>query len=243
MNATLSFANPGVARYAQLVTLFRSRIESGEWAVGQRIPTLSSLVTRFGLARTTVRQALSALAADGLLARNRAKGTFVLKQPAAPRGVPLAITWDALTKAHGKASIRQIEARDNAMPPAAMTASERLALAYRFFKRLHRVDGIPHLIGNVYLDTRICDTVSSKELRKLPMLRLMKMQNVLPVKSARQTITLGVADLEAASLLQVRLNSPVALVDRFMLDKEATLVYYSRGVYRGDQLRLDITLK
>ena len=51
MNARLDLGRPGIARYVQLATLFRRRIETGEWRVGEQIPTLEQLVGALGVAR------------------------------------------------------------------------------------------------------------------------------------------------------------------------------------------------
>ena len=58
-----------VARYLQLASLFRARIESGEWEVDSRIPTVEELARDCGVATMTIRQALDILEAEGLIER------------------------------------------------------------------------------------------------------------------------------------------------------------------------------
>ena len=70
-----------VARYLQLASLFRRRIEAGEWKVGSQIPTVEVLSKQFGVATMTIRQALNILEEEQLIERFRAKGTFVRAQP------------------------------------------------------------------------------------------------------------------------------------------------------------------
>ncbi|MFI7336638.1 FadR/GntR family transcriptional regulator [Streptomyces sp. NPDC050085] len=52
-------------------------IESGEWAVGVRIPAEGQLVEAFGVGRNTVREAVRALCHTGLLEARRGDGTYV----------------------------------------------------------------------------------------------------------------------------------------------------------------------
>ncbi|MEV3858746.1 FCD domain-containing protein [Streptomyces sp. NPDC050095] len=52
-------------------------IESGEWAVGVRIPAEGQLVAAFGVGRNTVREAVRALCHTGLLEARRGDGTYV----------------------------------------------------------------------------------------------------------------------------------------------------------------------
>lgn len=60
------------------VTALRSRIGSGEWPVGSRIPPEPSLVEMLGVGRNTVREAVQSLVHAGLLERRQGSGTYVL---------------------------------------------------------------------------------------------------------------------------------------------------------------------
>jgi DNA-binding FadR family transcriptional regulator len=56
----------------------RSRIVSGLWPVGTRIPTEPVLVELLGVGRNTVREAVQALVHSGLVERRQGSGTYVL---------------------------------------------------------------------------------------------------------------------------------------------------------------------
>ncbi|HEY9375336.1 FadR/GntR family transcriptional regulator [Streptomyces sp.] len=62
----------------QVITQLRHQITSGEWPVGSRIPTEPELVEQLGVARNTVREAVRALAHNGLLDIRQGSGTYVL---------------------------------------------------------------------------------------------------------------------------------------------------------------------
>lgn len=62
----------------QVITQLRAQITSGEWPVGSRIPTETQLVEQLGVARNTVREAVRALAHNGLLDIRQGSGTYVL---------------------------------------------------------------------------------------------------------------------------------------------------------------------
>ncbi|KIF70488.1 GntR family transcriptional regulator [Streptomyces sp. AcH 505] len=61
----------------QVITELRNQITSGEWPVGSRIPTEPELVEQLGVARNTVREAVRALAHNGLLDIRQGSGTYV----------------------------------------------------------------------------------------------------------------------------------------------------------------------
>ncbi|WP_329016791.1 FadR/GntR family transcriptional regulator [Streptomyces sp. NBC_00690] len=62
----------------QVIAQLRHQITSGEWPVGTRIPTEPELVELLGVARNTVREAVRALAHNGLLDIRQGSGTYVL---------------------------------------------------------------------------------------------------------------------------------------------------------------------
>ncbi|MGX2997996.1 FadR/GntR family transcriptional regulator [Streptomyces sp. JNUCC 64] len=61
----------------QVIAGLRAQITSGEWPVGSRIPTEPELVEQLGVARNTVREAVRALAHNGLLDIRQGSGTYV----------------------------------------------------------------------------------------------------------------------------------------------------------------------
>ena len=66
-----------VPPWQQLADLLRSRIESGELAPGDRIPSVVTLAQEYHLAAGTVRKALAQLQREGLVESRVGWGTFV----------------------------------------------------------------------------------------------------------------------------------------------------------------------
>ena len=65
----------------------------------------------------------------------------------------------------------------------------------------------------------------------------------MKIADARQTLTIGTADVETAERLDVPLNAPVAFVYRSVVSREGCLVFIGEGIYRGDMVRIDMKLK
>lgn len=63
--------------YIQLAAVLRGRIEAGEIAPRQAIPSISYLVGETGLAVGTVRRAIALLVDEGLIYTVPGRGTFV----------------------------------------------------------------------------------------------------------------------------------------------------------------------
>jgi GntR family transcriptional regulator len=74
-------------------------------------------------------------------------------------------------------------------------------------------------------------------------LKLMADIPSLKIKDARQTLTIGTADVETSERLDVPLNSPIGIVHRSLLNRSGCLVFIGEGLYRGDMIRIDMKLK
>jgi len=232
-----------IARYLQLATLFRSRITSGQWAVNERIPNVDELAEEFKVARGTIREALDVIAAEGLVERFRAKGSFVRRSPAADIVHHLETDWDSLIRAHEGAKVTVLEHGRVSQLPAYAQAEGTPAQEYEMMRRLHVRDDKPYLLGRFYLTRELFRLASAKRLRREPTMAILQEIANDRIARAWQTITIGSADLEVAGLLDIPLNSPIALVRRFALDHEGNLIYLSEGVYRGDMVKLEIDLR
>lgn len=77
-----------VPLYQQVKMYVLSRIQSGEYKPGQRIPSEKALAAETGVSRITSKQALAQLAQEGWLVRVQGKGTFVAERipPRKPSG-------------------------------------------------------------------------------------------------------------------------------------------------------------
>ena len=63
--------------YHQIYLLIREKIFSGSYANGTLIPTENELEKMFNVSRITVKRALDELAAEGLVTRQRGRGTTI----------------------------------------------------------------------------------------------------------------------------------------------------------------------
>ncbi|WP_433436287.1 GntR family transcriptional regulator [Nonomuraea sp. CA-141351] len=75
---SMDFAPP---KYAQVMRAIQERIESGEYAPGDMLPSETQLVRELGVGRTTVVRALQTLAMQGWIEREHGRGSFVKGRP------------------------------------------------------------------------------------------------------------------------------------------------------------------
>lgn len=233
----------GVARYGQLATLFRRHIATGRWKIGEQIPTIDDLAVTYGVARATVRQALDVLAAENLVERFRAKGTFVTHHPEEQLWCEVETDWAGLLRSRLGATIETLSEEKNQQPPLAPEFANRRAEAYRLFRRRHFRNNEPFLIADVYIDEVLCKRVSRHTINTRTGLQILNEIPELKIGDVRQIMTIGTADMVTADLLQLELNAPVAFVRRYAQDKEGRLIFVAETTYRGDVVWLSMKLR
>lgn len=239
----IDFSRSAAARYVQLASLFRRRVESGEWQVGQQIPTVDELAAECQVARATVRQALDLLEEEKLIERFRAKGTFVTGKPQEQYWCEVASDWSGQLIAPEGVTIEILTRGERRAPPPLDPMIGNLAPFYQHWRRRHWRNGKPYYLGDVYIDERVCERIAPESFETKTSMRILRELPGLEIAAAHQTLTLGSADPALADLLQLPLNAPVAHVARSAVDADGCLVFVGQGIYRGDVVRLDIKLK
>jgi GntR family transcriptional regulator len=241
--AGVDFSRSAVSRYIQLASLFRRHIESGRWKVGAQIPTVEELAAECGVARATIRQALDILESESLIERYRAKGTFVKQRIKQQLWCEVATDWSGLLMSREGAVIELLADERGTQPAYIPHAIGELAPSYRRLRRRHTRRDSPFLLADLYIDERLSGRIARKDLQSKTALRLVADIRGLKIRDARQTLTIGTADVDTAEHLHIPLNAPVACVYRSVVDSAGRLVFVGEGIYRGDQVRIDMKLK
>jgi GntR family transcriptional regulator len=93
----------------------------------------------------------------------------------------------------------------------------------------------------IYLDDRIFRKSPAK-FRKQTVIPLLLDMPGVKIARARQTLTIGSADMEIADLLKIPVNAPVAEVRRVFNGPDDTVIYLAEATYRGDFIHFDMDL-
>jgi GntR family transcriptional regulator len=95
--------------YRRIAEDLRTRIDSGDLAPGDQVPSENELIAIYGVARATVRNAIASLRASGLVITSRGKGTTVRATTPASSATGGVLTFDPkiVRPRRGKASSGQ----------------------------------------------------------------------------------------------------------------------------------------
>lgn len=166
----------------------------------------------------TVRQAVQQLVNEGLLIRQRGRGTIVAPKPL--RGSP-----HAMERLLEDWRLQGRDCRADILERSVVDADQRTAsilgipagTKVAYVRRLRFVDGSPIALDNRYLAPDLCEHFTNRDLAEKPIFTLLREKLDLPVTHATFTIRAATADDDEARLLLIRKGSPI-------LDREVDVV-------------------
>ena len=225
-------------RYQQLAEELRGEIKSGVYAP-DGFPTESELCKRYSVSRFTVREALRALQAEGLIARKRGSGTVI--QPAVARGgalhQPLSNVAEILQYARDTRA--QFDLLGEARLPKAIAQQLDLVAGGKWtrFKGLRIGPGSSEPIAST--DAYIHESLSEYAPRIAPheetIFKQLERLAGVRIASVTQDIQAVPASAEVARALGVAKRSPCLLILRCYRDAEGKILEISANHHPGDR--------
>jgi GntR family transcriptional regulator len=231
--------------HSQIEDRLRRLIRSGDIAPGTRLPGEIELAADLGMSRHTVRHALGTLASEGLVRRERGRGTRVMDTDRAVierrLGTFYAFAWEA--------SARGVEQRSvllefATIAPTADLAS-RLALgADQPVKRIVRIRTAgdePLVIETSYLPLALAEEFNAHILEQGSIYDEIERRYGLRVTRAQETIRPTVLSRALARMLSVRAGSPAFHVERTTWS-HAGPIEWQESLVRGDRFLYSVEL-
>src|SRR6266851_3629105 len=190
--AELLRGSDGSVLHIQIESALRELIHSGRVAPGSALPGELELAARLGLSRHTIRHALGTLATEGLVRRERGRGTRVLDPVAAVTerslGSFYAFAWEV--------SARGLEQRSVVLELANVRASPELAkrlelgtdLRVKRIVRVRSAGGEPLIKETAYVPMVLAGGLDSEVLEQGSIYDEIERRHGLRVTRAHETI-------------------------------------------------------
>lgn len=119
----------------RIVSALRSQVMAGEFAPGQRLPTENQLTETYGVSRTVIREAIAALAADGLVEPRQGAGVFVIEHPARAFGSISADVGNKISNALNVLEVRMgIEIESAGLAALRRNSAQEAQIQEAFFE-------------------------------------------------------------------------------------------------------------
>jgi GntR family transcriptional regulator len=230
--------------YYQIETILRRKILSGEFQPQAPMPTEDALAQSFDVSRITIRQALGLLEKDGLVVRQRGKGTFVSEGVKAYESAKLTGSMEDLILMGVQTSTKILEFSWIESP---QSVKDRLGLGEASqvlrIEKIRLVEKEPFSYVINYLPQKIGQKIKAEDLTAKPLLMILEENLGIRPDEADQTIEATIADAHVAPLLDIRVGDPLLKVERTVFDVKKRPVECVFVLYRADKYFFNVKLK
>ncbi len=225
------------ALYHSVGSAIRSRIQDGEWAPGQQIPSERELMDSLKVSRSTIRQGLDFLVREGVLQRVQGRGTFVAP-PKIRKSVLRLLEFSDVVRDSGHHSDVVLIGKKRTDPPGEIR--QRLGLASGapsiWLQRLLVVDQAPLLIETAHFPPQ-CERVLREGQDDTRGLRDLLADCGVQVYRAQESFEPVILEDHEAALLEVKGGSPGLWVESLAYDAADRPVAFVTSLFPGNRCR------
>ena len=222
--------------YYQLKQDFLANISSGKWQRGHCIDSERELSEYYGVSRMTIRQALGELVQEGILYKEKGKGTFVSEEKLKQKDIMSfseIISKAGLTLETKVLEFTSVNTPDNLK---GIFSCEQL---YKI-DRLRIVDGEPVAKELVYVPVTYLADVKHQELKGSLFLLLEKRGHTIAFSEA--SIQAVMIDDDLKELFKVEKEVPLLKTVNVVMEKESQVLFYEESIYRSDKYILQVNI-
>jgi len=239
--STLNRKTP-IPLYYQLIEMIRKDIETGVLKPGDIIPSERELSEKYQISRPTVRQAIKELAYEGLLNREKGKGTFV-SRPKFNYGFiqQFSTFYDDMAEkgyqVHTK--VLNIEVR-NDLPNIGKILNIAENDPIICIERMRYVEGEPIVKVSNFIPFSLCPDLVHEDLTDKSLYRTLFEKYHLRAFRAEITLEATVADNLDSKVLEIPEGAPVIFMKNITFTPENTIMDYFQSRFRGDKGKIKV---
>lgn len=230
--------------YQQLYEILRGKITRGEWKPGELIPAESELMAAYHISRSTVRQVLDMLVKEGLIYRERGRGTFIA-YPTIEESMMRIVSFTEDMQQRG--FIPGTRVLSATLIPAQKEISERLQISKGEelirIERLRLANGTPMSIEESYLVHRYCPYLLNQDFASQSLRQTLLQDYGIRLVNAKQVIRAILAPDPLTKMLEIKHRSPLLAIERVSYSQHAIPIEFLAIFYRADRYALYNELK
>lgn len=230
--------NSPVPVYYQLKNLILEKIRSGQYREGDLLPSERELTAMLKISRMTVRQALNQLVAEGVLRREKGKGTFVTGTKFEQWNI---MSFSEAVRKKGLTPGSRILYFQKELP--GMDIAEQLDLApdeavYRL-KRLRLINEEPVGIEENYFPEKYFPNLETFDLTA-SLYEILQNEYGYIIEFAENTIAARNPSKDEKALLLITGNVPVLIVTSLAFTTGHRRLFFEKACYRSDEYKYNV---
>lgn len=229
-----------IPAYYQLKSIILSKIESGEYGSGNPIPSERDLSETMNISRMTVRQALNQLVSEGVLYREKGKGTFVSRQKFEQRNI---MSFSDVVRKKGLVPSTRVLEFKKVEPEYEIGQILELKSGEMVYdvKRLRMAGNMPIAIEEVFIPEKYCPNMEKYDLTS-SLYKLIKTEYSHTIAYVDNVIESSKAGREEKELLEIGAGISVLRVTATYFLETGLKLIYERSVYRSDEYKYSVRI-
>jgi GntR family transcriptional regulator len=231
---------PKAPLHASIARSLREAILRGELQQGGPLPSEAQLCRRYGASRGTVRQALAALRAEGLICGGRGRVPTV-GRPGLAQSFDQLVSFSAWARTLGRRpGARTLElARRPADAQTAAALGVAAGAPIYAYLRVRLLDGVAVMVERTTLVEDVGRLLADFDLDEGSVYEQLAARGV-ELREADQTISAVAAGAQDAELLSVARRAPLLQVRRRAFDASGRALEWAEDRYRGDAFAITV---
>jgi GntR family transcriptional regulator len=222
--------------YHQLYELLVAKIRTGELKPGDGLPTEFRLIDEYGVSRITVRKVLDLLSAEGLIVRERGRGTFVA-HPQLEHGTTRIVSFTDDMRQRGFTPGTRV--LFSGLVPATEAVARALGVApgeeMARIDRLRLADGEPMCLEESWLLHRGLPGILDHDFTHQSLREVKQATYGIRWSRARQKIQALPASAKIAGLLGIKAGAPILYFERVSYSQDEVPMELLHISYRADR--------
>jgi GntR family transcriptional regulator len=228
--------NSPIPVYYQLKEDIKKKINKGIWKVGQCIDSERELSDTYSVSRMTIRQALGELVQEGILVREKGKGTFVCEPKVKQKDI---MSFSDMVKKIGLKLETRILSFEKIQTPEEFTS-------LLLFEEVYRIDRLrivkDEVIANevIYIPCDYCGYIDEEKLQ-LSFYEILN-QYGYSIDHSEASIQAILMDDYYKELFKVKDEVPLLKSNSKNITSDGKLLFIEESVYRSDKYILEVNI-
>lgn len=226
--------------YYQLVNIIQHKISTGEYIEGVSIPSERELCDTLGISRMTVRQALNRLVNDGILFREKGRGTFVSKAKIVQKNIMSfseTVTQRGMVPSTKILFFSKEEATEDIVSALGLKNGETVYI----LRRLRLADNIPVGIEEHFIPERYCPNFEKLDLTA-SLFRIIKGEYGFTIRYVDNIIEAAKPSKEEKEILDIPGTIPVLRATGINYAENDLKLFFERSSYRSDEYKFSVRI-
>jgi GntR family transcriptional regulator len=230
--------------YIQLMDILREKVQQAEWVPGNQIPGEQDLCELYQVSRTVVRQALRELEYEGVISRQKGRGTFI-SLPKISEGLVQKLTgfYQDMVERGLKPGTKVLHQKvspsnDKVAHFLNITPGEKVI----DIQRLRFINDEPIQLVTTFIPYEICPALASVDLTNRSLYEYLEKEGGVYLAKGHRYIEAVLANDYEATLLGIERGAPLLLLDSISFSENGIPVEYYHALHRGDRSRFEVEL-